>query len=368
VHGVGLALAFGLSLAGLIIGAITLPDSWWLLSWVGFPMVGAFILWKRPGHRMGHLLLFIGLAWSLTFFLEGLLDGGMTDLARVWVEMLSSILSYSAFVALALIPVLFPHGAPATGFDRFLSRALLVVWGAVVFAELISPVPTEITGLVSPLALEGLSGFSAFMLDPGFFLIPLLLLVALGSLVRRWRASSGVERLQYPWLMAAIGLLIVVLAASQLVTESVILDVSLVFIALNAIPAAIGVAILRYRLYDIDKLISRTVSYAVVAAVLVAVYAGCALALGSLVGRDNPLAVAGATLAAAALFTPLRRRVQEFVERRFDRSRYDAERVVDDFASRLRQEVDLDGLTTDLTAVVGQTLRPVTVSLWLRGT
>jgi hypothetical protein len=141
-----------------------------------------------------------------------------------------------------------------------------------------------------------------------------------------------------------------------------------VFIALNAIPAAIGVAILRYRLYDIDKLISRTVSYAVVAAVLVAVYAGCALALGSLVGRDNPLAVAGATLAAAALFTPLRRRVQEFVERRFDRSRYDAERVVDDFASRLRQEVDLDGLTTDLTAVVGQTLRPVTVSLWLRGT
>ena len=79
----------------------------------------------------------------------------MTDLARVWVEMLSSILSYSAFVALALIPVLFPHGTPATGFDRFLSRALLVVWGAVVFAELISPVPKEITGLVSPLALGG---------------------------------------------------------------------------------------------------------------------------------------------------------------------------------------------------------------------
>ncbi len=90
--------------------------------------------------------------------------------------------------------------------------------------------------------------------------------------------------------------------------------------------------------------------------------------MGALVGRGNPLAVAGATLAAAALFTPLRRRVQRFVERRFDRSRYDAERVVDDFSSRLRQEVDLDGLTTDLTAVVGQTLRPVTVSLWLRGT
>jgi hypothetical protein len=367
VHGVGLALAFGLSLAGLIIGAITLPDGWWLLSWVGFATMGAFILWKRPGHDMGRLLLFIGLAWSLTFFLEALLDGGMSDLASVWVEMLSSVLGYSAFVALALIPVLFPHGTPATGFDRFLSRALLIVWGTVVFCELISPAAKEITGLVSPLALEGLSGFSAFMLDQGFLLIPLLLLVALGSLVRRWRASSGVERLQYPWLMTAIGFVIVVLATSQVVPESVILDVHLVFIALNAIPAAIGVAILRYRLYDIDKLISRTVSYAVVAAVLVAVYAGSALALGALVGRGNPLAVAGATLAAAALFTPLRRRVQRFVERRFDRSRYDAELVVDEFSSRLRQEVDLDGLSTDLTAVVTRTLRPATVSLWLKG-
>jgi hypothetical protein len=368
VHGVGLALAFGLSLAGLIIGAITLPDGWWLLSWVGFATIGAFILWKRPGHRMGRLLLFIGLAWSLTFFLEALLAGAVTDSASVWVEMLSSILGYSAFVALAHIPVLFPHGTPATGFDWLLSRALMVVWGAVVLAELISPAPKEITGLVSPLAQPALSGFSAFMLDQGFFLIPLLLLVALGSMVRRWRASKGVERLQYPWLMMAIGVVVVVLATTQVASESVILDEALVFIALNAIPAAIGVAILRYRLYDIDKLISRTVSYAVVAAVLVAVYAGCALALGALVGRGNPLAVAGATLAAAAVFSPLRRRVQSFVDRRFDRSRYELERVVDEFSSRLRQEVDLDGLTTDLTAVVGQTLRPASVSLWLRGT
>ena len=241
------------------------------------------------------------------------------------------------------------------------------MWGAVVFAELISPAPKEITGLVSPLAQPGLSGFSSFMLDQGFFLIPLLLLIALGSLVRRWRASSGVERLQYPWLMTAIGFVIVILVTTQVVPESVILDVSLVLIALNAIPAAIGVAILRYRLYDIDKLISRTVSYALVAAVLVGVYVGSALALGALVGRGNPLAVAGATLAAAALFTPLRRRVQEFVERRFDRSRYDAGHGGGRLSSRLRQEVDLDGLTTDLTAVVGQTLRPVSVSLWLKG-
>ena len=362
----GLTLLFLLALAGLIIGAITLSDSWWMLSWVGFPTVGAFILWKRPGNRMGRLLLFIGLAWSLTFFLEGLLAGEMIGIVSVWVEMLSSSLGYSAFVGLALIPVWFPHGAPATGLDRFLSRALLAVLGVVVFAELVSPAPKEITGLVSPLAVTRLSGFTAFILDQGFFLIPLLLLVALGSLVRRWRASSGVERLQYPWLMTAIAFVIVMLVITQLVPESVILDVSLVFIALNAIPAAIGVAILRYRLYDIDKLISRTVSYAVVAAVLVAVYAGSILALGSLVGRGNPLAVAGATLASAALFTPVRRRVQAFIDRRFDRARYDAAQEVDEFSSRLRQGIDLDGLVGDVTSVVRRTLHPETVSLWVK--
>ena len=205
------------------------------------------------------------------------------------------------------------------------------------------------------------------MLDQGFFLIPLLLLVALGSLVRRWRASSGVERLQYPWLMTAIGFVIVILVITQLVPESVILDVSLVFIALNAIPAAIGVAILRYRLYDIDKLISRTVSYAVVAAVLVAVYAGSILALGSLVGRGNPLAVAGATLASAALFTPgaapgagLHRPTLRSGEiRRGPGSGRRSPRGC-------VKSVDLDGLVGDVTSVVRRTLHPETVSLWVR--
>ena len=103
------------------------------------------------------------------------------------------------------------------------------------------------------------------------------------------------------------------------------------------------------------------------AAVLVAIYAGFAVVLGAVVGRSNPLVVAGATLTAAALFSPVRRKVQRFVDRRFDRSRYDAVRVVDGFASRLRSEVDLDGLTRDLSNVVGQTLRPATVRLWLRG-
>jgi hypothetical protein len=126
-------------------------------------------------------------------------------------------------------------------------------------------------------------------------------------------------------------------------------------------------AVIRYRLYDIDTIVRRTVSYGALAALLALVYLGGVTALGAIIGRDNPLAVAGATLAAAALFNPVRRRVQRWVDRRFDRARYNAAGVVDDFASRLRHEVDLDGLAADLTGVVTTTLRPAAMSIWLRG-
>ena len=200
-----------------------------------------------------------------------------------------------------------------------------------------------------------------------------IVVIVLGalSLIWRYRKASGVERGQLKWvafaLVAALLGLVFMLVSELLGFEGDLVGLVPWLVAGLGFPIAVAIAILRYRLYDIDRLISRTVSYAIVAAVLVAVYAGFAVALGAVVGQENPLAVAGATLAAAALFTPVRRKVQGFVERRFDRSRYDAGRVVDEFASRLRSEVDLDGLTDDLTRVVGRTLRPATVRLWLRG-
>jgi hypothetical protein len=132
-------------------------------------------------------------------------------------------------------------------------------------------------------------------------------------------------------------------------------------------PAAVAVAILKYRLYSIERLISRTVTYGLVAVVLAAVYLIAVVALGSQLGRDNSLSVAASTLATAAAFTPVRRRVQELVERRFDRARYDALLVVDDFSTRLRDEVDLENLVSDLADVVDRTMRPANVSLWLAG-
>ncbi len=179
---------------------------------------------------MGRLLLFIGLAWSLIFFLDGLLAGEMTGIVSVWVEMLSSFLGYSAFVALALIPVWFPHGSPSHRLRSVPEPCPTGRLGRGCSRRAHQPRSQGDHRSGEPAGpTAGLSGFSSFMLDQGFFLIPLLLLVALGSLVRRWRTSSGVERLQYPWLMTAIGFVIVILVTTQLVSESVILDVSLVF-------------------------------------------------------------------------------------------------------------------------------------------
>jgi hypothetical protein len=138
-------------------------------------------------------------------------------------------------------------------------------------------------------------------------------------------------------------------------------------IAVSVFPVAIGIAVLRYRLYDIDRVVRRTVSYALLAVLLAAVYLGGAAALGALVGQQSPLSVAAATLAAAALFNPIRRRVQGWVDRRFDRARYDAGLVVEGFSTRLRDEVDLEGLTTDLSGVVTKTLRPASVGVMLLG-
>ena len=131
-------------------------------------------------------------------------------------------------------------------------------------------------------------------------------------------------------------------------------------------PLATGAAILRYRLYDLDRIVSRTVAYGLVTVLLAGVYAVVVLALGQLLGRNSSLVVAGATLAVAAIFQPARRRVQAVVDRRFNRRRYDAARTIQAFSGRLREQVDLDSLSAELLAVTDQTMQPSTVSLWLR--
>ena len=193
-------------------------------------------------------------------------------------------------------------------------------------------------------------------------------MVAAGSLVVRFRRAQGVERQQLRWVALAAALVslaaMVILAALAVGTPVLIGWVAGICVA--TLPLAIGAAILRYRLYDLDRIISRALAYGLLTVLLGGGYAGVVLGLGQFLGRSSSLAVAGATLAVAALFQPARRRIQRAVDRRFNRRRYDAAQTIATFSARLRDEVDLDTLTAELLAVVEQTMQPTRVSLWLR--
>jgi hypothetical protein len=207
----------------------------------------------------------------------------------------------------------------------------------------------------------------------GAVLIGLLVVCAAAaaiSLVLRFRRSQGVERQQLKWFTYAATLMILfMLLSDYLLPQSSIIDALYGFVVV-LVPVAAGVAVLRYRLYDIDRLINRTLVYGLVTVLLAGVYAGLVLVLGELsgglAGGTPSWVVAGATLAVAALFQPARRRVQAVVDRRFNRRRYDAARTVEAFSARLREEVDLDTLSAELLAVVDQTVQPTRAALWLR--
>jgi len=192
--------------------------------------------------------------------------------------------------------------------------------------------------------------------------------VAAGSLVVRFRRAQGVERQQLRWVALAAALMVlavpVVLAPVALESPILVNWVSAVWVMV--LPVAVGAAILRYRLYDLDRIISRTLAYGLLTLLLGGGYALVVLGLGQLLGRDSPLVVAAATLAVAAVFQPARRRVQAVVDRRFNRRRHDATRIIEAFGVRLRNQVDLDALHTELLGVVDQTMQPTQVSLWLR--
>jgi hypothetical protein len=192
-------------------------------------------------------------------------------------------------------------------------------------------------------------------------------LLAVGYQVVSWRRSAGESRLQRTWLMAggAAALVSFAAAAGTGAAHGVWQVVSnVVLIGVAALPASMGVAILKYRLYEIDRIISRTLAYAIVTGLLVGVYAGLVLLARQVLSVDSPVAVAASTLAAAALFTPVRRRVQRAVDRRFNRVRYDADRMVEAFAVRLKDAADLDMVRTELAGVVNQALEPAHVSIW----
>jgi peptidoglycan/LPS O-acetylase OafA/YrhL len=195
-----------------------------------------------------------------------------------------------------------------------------------------------------------------------FGTVGLAWLSALGHQVASWRRSSGERRQQLKWLLSGT-VVCAVLGIWALATNSAIWEVAI--LGLCALPASMGVAILRYRLYDIDRIISRTLAYALVTGLLIGVYAGLVLLATQVLRFSSPVAVAASTLAAAALFNPVRRRVQRAVDRRFNRARYDADAAAAAFAGRLQGAVDLDAVRADLLGSVAAALEPAHVSVWL---
>jgi hypothetical protein len=344
-----------------------------ILVMVSTAAVGALVASRRPRHPVGWLLLGVGLALAVTLLVQAYVDYGLLarpgalpgarylagfaySTALIWV-------SCAGFVLL-----LTPTGSLPSPRWRWWARLAAAAPVVMVLGSVVQPDPLAPDYHGNPLAVPALARVLVVPAVAGVVVVPVSLLVGAGSLVVRFRRARGVERQQLRWLALAAalaaGLLLVALAGFLLANDNVAFASLSLGVAL--LPLATGAAILRYRLYDLDRIISRTLAYALLTVLLGGGYAAVVLGLGQLLGRDSSLVVAGATLAVAAAFQPARRRVQELVDRRFNRSRYDAARTITAFAARLRQQVDLDTLTAELLAVVDQTMQPASASLWLR--
>ncbi len=340
-----------------------------------YSLVGFLIAWRRPTNPVGWLLLLAPLAFAASLPLsEYAAFSTEPGTPQAALPALATWFSYWIWVpgwlSLAFVFLLFPNGRLPSPSWRPLGRALVGLTGVVAALAMISDDPrSSISGLTNP-----------FAVDLPVALYPLanigLLVLIVGpfpSLVARFRSADARTRRQLKWL-AYGGLLLAVLIAAYFLasprsagdggTENLIF-----FAALLMPPVALGIAMLRESLYDIDLLITRTVVYASLSAALLAVYVVTVLVFGTVMRPltgSSEISVAVSTLAVVLLFQPLRRRIRDAVDRRFYRRRYDAARTLDALGLRLRDEVDLDSVRADLLDVVGETLRPAHASVWLR--
>jgi hypothetical protein len=363
--------------AGLL-GDDSVENALLLVGFSAFAVVGAVLVAKRPANAIGWIMAAVALMVSI--FLAGdtyaayvMVTRGQPDALAVIGAWIGSWYWYPLLVlVLVYLPLLFPDGRMPS--RRWLPVAVLTgvgTLGVIVLGALADTLHlNEAPGyeIDNPIGVEGL-GYVEDL--PVFGVLTGLLFFgiigAAASVVVRFRRSRGIERQQMKWFVYAVAPMLLIPTDGFLpgTISSVALGVVLI-----GLPTAIGIAVLRYRLYDIDVLINRTLVYGSLTALLVTVYVGSVVilqaAFRSLTGQGSQLTIVASTLAIAALFNPLRRRIQGFVDRRFYRRKYDAAKTLAAFSARLRDETDLAELNEELIAVVRETMQPAHVSLWLR--
>jgi hypothetical protein len=371
-----------LSVGGLLGGALFLA----------FPLVGALIASRRPKNAVGWLCLAIGLLWTLSGMLDyysyyGAANPGsvpfpiaMAGISNwVWVPAVGLLGTY--------VLLLFPDGRLPS--RRW--RPLAWLSGAVIFllsiGVMLAPGRLQnLGGIRNPFGIEGAHWLTvgAYAVLP---LLPLCMLASALSLVLRYRRSGGEQRQQIKWIAFAASMVVVVYVIAMIASFVVpseswttggsvwwlnLLTYAVLssFATIATIPIAVGIAVLKYRLYEIDIIINRALVYGSLTATLVALYFGGIVVsqrvFVALTGQQSTLAVVASTLLIAALFTPLRRRIQSFIDRRFYRRKYDARKTLEAFSAKLRDETDLDTLTGEVVGVIRETMQPVHVFLWLR--
>ena len=378
VCGLTLALiACALALAilnGADVAGVSFP-----LTMTASAVVGGLVASRRPKNPVGWFFLGSAACFALVGVANGYATYGLLTApdalpgARAITWLLSWLWVPGVMLLLSFVPLYFPDGCLVSRRWQWIVRLALFfsVVGAVYSA--LRPGEIQESGLINPLGIEALRSVLGLLDSLIFALYFTLLFASAASLVVRYRRSGPTQRQQIKWLaLAALAIPVWFLTNAPVEAVAPTLFLILDSLVFAMIPVAAGIAILRYRLYDIDVVINRTLVYGSLTATLALVYFGGVTVtqaiFRALTGQEQQpqLAIVASTLVIAALFNPLRRRIQGFIDRRFYRRKYDARKTLADFSSRLRNETDLDRLSGELVSVVRETMQPEHVSVWLR--
>lgn len=340
---------------------------------LAFAAVGGLIASRFPANAVGWLCIAIGLSWAIAgsglTYLE--YSTRVSELPAARFALITQVFwNAGGIIPATLLPLVFPTGRPPSPRWRWVARATAITIGLFFLSGVIAPT-AEYPVLDNPYEITALGGVATAIQTISAMALLVVAVASFASLILRMRRAGSRERQQLKWLLFSVALVVVVMMVAtifeSLGTEQV--GNLLVGVASCAVPVAIGVAILRYRLYDIDIIVNRTLVYGLLTLVLGLCYFAIVVVLQILlepVTRESDLAIAASTLVVATLFRPVRSRIQDFIDARFYRRKYDATATLDVFSARLRDELDLQNLGRELVEVVATTMQPTHASVWLR--